>query len=211
VRVILGIGNPGPAYAFTRHNVGWFVLDALVGSQPERQWKPASGPYLEASVAFGDSPCVLIKPLTYVNRSGEAALAVGEQYGVAPSEFLIVVDDVHLPLGDLRMRQGGSSGGHNGLISLEQSLGTQKVPRLRVGIGAPLQSGALVTYVLSPFTPEEESIVRRIVRDAAVIAEAFGRGGYAEAATAYSQWKLNASSACLSSGPSITQDDEPHA
>ncbi len=193
MRVILGIGNPGSTYACTRHNVGWFVVDALASAH-EGCWEEASGPYREKRLSLGGDFLLLVKPLTYVNRTGEAALAVCERYSVAPSDFLIVVDDVHLPTGELRLRQGGSSGGHNGLCSLELGLGTQKVPRLRIGIGAPLHLGALVGHVLSSFTPEEEPGIREAVRGAAVIAEAFGRGGYAEAATAYSQWREVAAS-----------------
>ena len=186
----MGIGNPGSAYAATRHNVGWFVLDALIDMR-RGQWRQASGPYLEAHIPCGETSYVLIKPLTYVNRTGEAARIACEAYGIFPSELLVVVDDVHLPTGALRLRQGGSSGGHKGMDSLIAALGTEKVPRLRIGIGAPAHPGALVEYVLSPFTPEEEEVIRRAVVSAAQIAEAFGRGGYDEAATVYGRLKAD--------------------
>ena len=193
MRIILGIGNPGQEYALTRHNVGWLVVEALAGAS-EGDWRETSGLYCEKLVAFGGAPCLLVKPLTYVNRTGEAAVALCERLNASPADFLILLDDVHLPVGALRLRQGGSSGGHNGMRSLEFSLGTQHVPRLRIGIGASLGSGALITYVLSPFTPAEQPVIRETVRAAAVIGEAFGRGGYAEAGTAYSQWKAQTDS-----------------
>lgn len=200
MRVILGIGNPGPPYAFTRHNVGWFVVDALANGYAGT-WAVGSGPYLEKRVLVGDAPCLLVKPLTYVNRSGEAAAIIRNRHGAIPPDFLIVLDDVHLQPGQLRLRQRGSSGGHKGLESLQESLCTRDVPRLRIGVGAPVRSGALVGHVLSGFTPDEELIVGSVVQDAAVIAEAFGRGGYGEASAAYSQWKARTEKATDSVGP----------
>ena len=162
------------------------MLDTLSAARNVR-WEQGSGPYLVASLACDAAECLLVKPLTYVNRSGEAARIACERHGVAPIDLLVVVDDVHLPPGEIRLRQGGSTGGHNGLASLVESLGTHEVPRLRVGIGAPRTTGALVEHVLSPFTPEEELVIRRAAEQAAVIAEAFGGGGYAEASAAYSR------------------------
>jgi len=188
VRVILGIGNPGPAYARTRHNVGWIVLDVLV---PSDAWVRGDGPYLEAHLAYRETTCVLLRPLTFVNLSGEAAVRVCERYEIDSSELLVVVDDVHLALGDMRLRKRGSAGGHNGLISLEQSLGTQEVPRLRIGIGAPQNNGALVDHVLTPFAAEEEPVVHECVTAAADIVRAFGDAGFGEAAAAYGRWKAD--------------------
>jgi PTH1 family peptidyl-tRNA hydrolase len=166
--------------------VGWFVLDVLV---PSDAWVRGDGPYLEAHLAYSETTCVLLRPLTFVNLSGEAAVRVCERYEIDLPELLVVVDDVHLALGDMRLRKRGSAGGHNGLISLEQSLGSQEVPRLRIGIGAPEKTSALVHHVLTPFAAEEEPVVRECVTAAAVIVRAFGEAGFGEATAAYSRWK----------------------
>jgi PTH1 family peptidyl-tRNA hydrolase len=138
-------------------------------------------------------PYLLVKPTTYMNLSGEAAAALQQAHGLAPSEMLIIVDDIHLKLGDLRLRRGGSHGGHNGLRSLAECLGTTDQPRLRVGVGSPSADGDLINFVLSPFEPDEEPIVDAAVRSAAEIARAFGQGGFERASAAYGRWKAGRS------------------
>ena len=131
-RLIVGLGNPGKEYRDTRHNVGFMILDRLAAREraefrTEKHW--------QAEVArTGDT--LLCKPLTYMNLSGEAARAIGQFYKIEPAQTLVVLDDMALPLGKLRLRESGSAGGHNGLQSLIDCLGTQAIPRLRVGIGA---------------------------------------------------------------------------
>lgn len=197
MRLLFGIGNPGPTYSATRHNAGWLVLDELVRgcADPESsQWVRADGPYLESLVRIRDAEFALIKPLTFVNLSGDAAVSAMDRHSVSPDDLLVIIDDVHLPPGDIRLRRGGSSGGHNGMTSLIEALGTDAVPRLRIGIGAPPQYGALIDYVLSPFTPEERPLIEDAIQNSAKIAEAFGHGGYAEAGTALSRWKARKAS-----------------
>ncbi len=150
----MGLGNPGPEYERTRHNIGFMVLDRLAAD-----WKCAwernakwGAYWLKAEAA------TLVKPMTYMNRSGGPLLAVSQFYKIAPEEILVVVDDLDLPLGRLRLRLDGGTGGHNGLDSIITSLGTDKFARLRIGIGASPAAGT-VDYVLGRFFAEEQPIV----------------------------------------------------
>ncbi len=165
-RLIVGIGNPGPEYAPTRHNVGFRVVDALAKRwNIQRDEARFHGIFAVATV--NEQRIGLLKPLTYVNLSGQSVRAAVQQLNLTPEQVLIVLDDVSLPLGKLRLRAKGSSGGHKGLQSVLDALQTENVPRLRVGIG-PLPEGMdLVTFVLSPFLPEEEPVIAKAVEQAA--------------------------------------------
>jgi peptidyl-tRNA hydrolase, PTH1 family len=192
VKLLIGIGNPGPSYAQTRHNVGWAVLDALYGSREvshKSAWKRSTGSYVRARIAEGDTDYALVKPLTFVNLSGDAVVRACDELDAEPGDLLIVVDDVHLPIGQIRLRIGGSSGGHNGTSSIIDALGTDHIPRLRIGIGAPARYGSLVEHVLSSFTPDEIPILDEAVDQCACIAAAFGRGGFTEASAELSRCK----------------------
>jgi PTH1 family peptidyl-tRNA hydrolase len=149
-RLIVGLGNPGREYVDTRHNVGFMIVDRLAAAAAaefrlEKGWK---------SQLARTGPVYLCKPQTYMNLSGEAVRALGDFYKIAPEQMLIVLDDMALPLGKLRLRPSGSAGGHNGLKSVIEQLGTQEIPRLRVGIGAAHPGGA-IGHVLGRFAPEE--------------------------------------------------------
>ena len=153
---MVGLGNPGREYAKTRHNAGFMILDQLaarkgVSFQQSRKWDA------ELASQGGIHFC---KPVSYMNRSGEPVSAISEYYKIAPEEILVVLDDVALPLGKLRMRLGGSAGGHNGLRSIIEHLGTQNVPRLRFGIGAAEGAKALTDHVLGRFDEEEAPILK---------------------------------------------------
>jgi peptidyl-tRNA hydrolase, PTH1 family len=165
-RLIVGIGNPGPEYAKTRHNVGFRVLDALAKrlnvSKQEARFR---GVYAVAPI--GDLKVGLLKPLTYVNLSGQAVSEAVKQLNLQPEQILVVLDDAQLPLGKLRMRPKGSSGGHKGLQSIIDALQTEEIPRLRVGIGSPPEGVDMVTFVLSPFEDDEELVIGEAVERAA--------------------------------------------
>jgi PTH1 family peptidyl-tRNA hydrolase len=153
VHVVFGIGNPGPEYDGTRHNLGFRVVDALAGAQGA--FEPMAGlAAAGARVRLEGAPALLVKPLTYVNRCGPVLAALREREGVELRRCLVVVDDLHLPLGRVRLREGGSDGGHNGLRSLIESLATDAFPRLRLGIGEP-RGIPSERYVLEPFPPAE--------------------------------------------------------
>jgi PTH1 family peptidyl-tRNA hydrolase len=163
---VVGLGNPGPAYATTRHNLGFAVLDTLVaargGAWRRRCWRP----YWLADAPVADGmPQRYCKPATFMNRSGIAVAALCRQYGYAPADLLLVYDDLHLPLGCLRARATGSAGGHNGMQSVMDALGTEAVPRLRLGIGPPAADA--IAHVLGPFAAHEQARVAGMLAAAA--------------------------------------------
>ncbi|MEP7028188.1 MAG: aminoacyl-tRNA hydrolase [Candidatus Eisenbacteria bacterium] len=162
-RVVVGLGNPGPDYAGTRHNVGFAVAHLLadrLGAGPYETTRT----YASWSARLGGgagSPeagrsLVLLTPLTFMNLSGRALEEYRERHGLEVEQVLVVVDDIYLPLGQVRLRARGGDGGHNGLASLEQGLGTDAYARLRVGVGEAGDGQQLVDHVLSGFAPEEE-------------------------------------------------------
>jgi peptidyl-tRNA hydrolase, PTH1 family len=158
IRLVAGLGNPGPEYAATRHNIGFMVADQIAaqfGSTWERSTK------WDALMAkCGD--VFLAKPTSYMNRSGYPLLAIAQFYKIAPPAILVMLDDMALPLGRLRLRLGGGSGGHNGLDSVIMQFGTEEIPRLRIGIGAAPRAGS-IDYVLGRFFEEEKPIVRATI------------------------------------------------
>ena len=162
---VFGLGNPGKRYASTRHNVGFLVVDELA-ARNGGDFRRREG-YWSVEVERAGVSLLLVKPGTYVNRSGAAALAVLEAYGLGAESLLVVVDDVYLPFGRLRLRPGGSAGGHNGLLSIESALQTQAYPRLRVGVGAPDATGKLAEHVLGEFDADERQVLPTTVTRAA--------------------------------------------
>jgi len=169
-KIVLGLGNPGTRYQPTRHNLGFRVLDCLAGrwaSRFERLAESGSEVWT-AEVERDREAVVLAKPLTYMNRSGRAAVALCEQYGAAAADLLVVYDDADLELGRIRLRPGGGAGGHNGLHSLIDSLGTDSIPRLRLGVrGAGRERQELADYVLDVFEPSELAIASGITSGSA--------------------------------------------
>ena len=164
--LVLGLGNPGERYARTRHNVAWWVLDALAG-----QWQATRGEecreYVSLHATVGDREVALMKPLTFMNLSGDAWMQWRERHELDAEGLLVVSDDVYLPLGALRLRANGSSGGHRGLESIESVLGHRNYARLRFGVGAAESSAELREHVLDEFAPEEAPALEEAVRHAA--------------------------------------------
>jgi PTH1 family peptidyl-tRNA hydrolase len=165
VALVLGLGNPGARYARTRHNVGWRVLERLVGRW---QARPAGGTDTWRAWRAERSGRVvdLVVPLTYMNASGAALETWRERHGLDPAGLLVVVDDVYLPVGSLRLRAAGSSGGHRGLESLEAVVG-REFARLRVGVGAAEDAAGLREHVLDEFEEDERAVVDEAVERAA--------------------------------------------
>ncbi len=163
VRLIVGLGNPGKCYVKTRHNLGFMVVD-LVAHEREGKWVQAKT--WKAEVAKLDS-IILAKPLTFMNLSGDAISRIARHYRLAPSQVLVVYDDVSLPFGKLRIRPKGSAGGHNGVSDTIRALGTDEFPRLKVGI-APQEEARkeLSEFVLDEFTNEERSELEKVLRHA---------------------------------------------
>jgi len=158
IRLVAGLGNPGPKYAGTRHNVGFDVVDFLAESENAIFEQKAKWGAALAQV----SGVFLVKPLTFMNLSGEPLAAVADFYKVPPEEVLVVLEDFALPLGKLRIRPKGGAAGHNGLESVIVNFATEYVPRLRLGIGAAPEYGS-VDYVLSAFFEKEKEQVRRMI------------------------------------------------
>jgi PTH1 family peptidyl-tRNA hydrolase len=157
-RLVVGLGNPGAEYERTRHNVGFNVVDSLA-SEWGIEWQHSKS--WHALWTKGEN-AILVKPASYMNRSGEPLHAVASFYKIEPSEILVVLDDLALELGRLRIRLEGGTGGHNGLESIITQFGTEAIPRLRIGIGAAPNEGA-VDYVLGRFFEEERPIVEKTI------------------------------------------------
>ncbi len=166
MRLVLGLGNPGARYARTRHNVAWHVLEALAARHRAAEGAPA-GTYRARRVRIGDEDVELVEPRTFMNASGEALREWEQRNGLDPGALLVVVDDVYLPLGMLRLRAGGSSGGHRGLESIEAVIGHREYARLRIGVGAAESSARLREHVLEEFAPDEGPALEEAIRLAA--------------------------------------------
>ncbi len=176
------MGNPGERYRDTRHNVGFRVVEELARRRGARlealECNALVGALAAAAPAAGEvepapapAPVLLALPQTYMNRSGYAARCLAERHGFEPEDVLVVYDEIHLPLGRLRLRRSGSPGGHRGMESVVENLRSDEVPRLRLGIaqegGAPAGGDGLADFVLSPFAPEERAAVDDMVARAA--------------------------------------------
>ena len=169
-RLLVGLGNPGPEYEGTRHNIGFEVLDLLALReglifQSAKQLEGFDGVARARCARIYDPDALLVKPMTFMNRSGEAAAPLAQWSGASPEDVLAVYDDLDLPLGALRLRSGGGAGGHNGVRSLIEQLGTDRFPRLRVGIGRPATDA--VRHVLGEFSSDERPDVEISVAEAA--------------------------------------------
>lgn len=162
IRLVAGLGNPGPEYAGTRHNVGFMVMDQLAAQAGSTWGKASQGEALAAKCGAA----LLVKPMSFMNRSGHPLFAIAQYYKIAAAETLVVLDDLALPLGVLRLREKGGTGGHNGLDSIIMQFGTDEIPRLRIGIGEPPRQGS-VDYVLGRFFEEEKPVVKVAVERAA--------------------------------------------
>lgn len=166
ISFLLGLGNFGSRYAHTRHNVGFDVLDIVAGKLDCRRQPP--DPLFDwATERSGDRPLILAWPTTYMNRSGRAAARILDEHDLSPEEMLVIVDDFNLPLGSLRFRPSGSDGGHNGLASLIDEIGSSGFPRLRLGIGPAPEDREIADWVLEPFSPSETEAAQKMLALAA--------------------------------------------
>lgn len=180
-QLIVGLGNPGGDYSRTRHNAGFLVVGRLA-----ERWR-ADWNYekkFNARVArggSGENRALLCEPQTYMNSSGESVGALATFYRIVPARLLVIVDDADLPLGELRLRPGGGSGGHHGLESIEQHLGTKSFARLRVGIGRADGAREITNYVLGRFSPAELAVAETVFSGAADQAECWLSAGIQKA------------------------------
>ena len=176
MRAIFGIGNPGVRYQHTRHNAGFLMLDSFVGKQ-SIEFKPAKGDYYFARGEINQVPYFLIKPTTYVNMSGLAALQFLKEYKIGLNDLLILCDDVNIKVGKLRIRKNGGDGGHNGLASLIYHFNSNEFPRLRIGVGDDSIKEDLPSYVLGDFSHEQFDILLRTFKKSDYLLNEFIRGG----------------------------------
>jgi len=160
----VGLGNPGPTYRKTRHNVGFRVIDALVSETGARDISKKNF----KGELYRHNPFFFLKPLTYMNLSGTSVRAVMDYYKIPVENLVVVHDDIDLPLGTVRYKRGGGNGGHNGLRSIDAEVGREYL-RLRIGVGKPERKEQVVDYVLSPFSVREEEEVERIVKHVAEV------------------------------------------
>jgi PTH1 family peptidyl-tRNA hydrolase len=188
LKVVIGLGNPGSQYAGTRHNIGWLVMDRLA----ERAGWDGRGRRRDDATVVGGRyrglDLTLVKPLTYMNDSGRAVRKVMAREHAPLSDVLVVADDFALPFGKLRFREAGSHGGHNGLRSVIDELQTEKIGRLRVGIGDPVRNGR--DHVLSKFAPDERQRLDELLDAAADAVEAWARDGTNKAANRFNTFQL---------------------
>jgi peptidyl-tRNA hydrolase, PTH1 family len=199
VKLVVGLGNPGSQYAGTRHNIGWMVVDRLA----DRAGWAGRGRQRDASNVVGGRyrglDLTLVKPLTYMNESGLAVRKALARDHAPLQDLLIVADDFALPFGKLRFREGGSHGGHNGLRSIVDELGTEKFSRLRIGIGEPGRD--VIDHVLSKFEPDERARLDELLDAAADAVEAWARVGTSKAANTFNKFELRAADADRTAAP----------
>mgnify|MGYP003538362915 FL=1 len=182
--LIVGLGNPGLAYRHNRHNVGFMVADALA----DKLEIPLKRVKFKAQIGNGkleDIPIIIAKPLTFMNNSGEAVAPLVRYFKVPLERLLVIHDDMDLPLGTLRMRPSGGSAGHNGMLSIFDKLGTNAIPRLRVGIGRPPGRMDPADYVLQDFSRSEEELLSMVIAQACEAALAFITTGLEKAMNTY--------------------------
>ncbi len=173
---MIGLGNPGVKYSETRHNLGFWVAD-LLSRRHRGRWSQPSGRYLVSRVNIAGSAVLLVEPQTYMNLSGQAVDELSRENSLAPSDLLVICDDLALPLGRLRLRQKGSDGGHNGLLSITESLGTPRFPRLRLGVGPMPEQADQSDFVLTGFGARDRRIAGQMVARAADCVEFYLEAG----------------------------------
>ena len=187
---IVGLGNPGDEYVNTRHNLGFDVADR-VAQEAGMRFKEGKGDYLVAFGSFKNRDIVVAKPLTYMNNSGEAVADIIERYAISLDQLLVVCDDFQLPLGTLRLRHGGSDGGHNGLASIIYQLQTEEFPRLRCGIGGettPKDKSFMKDFVLDQFSNVDLPLVNTMRDKAKEACKSFVEHGVDKTMTVYNRF-----------------------
>ena len=186
MKLVVGLGNPGPKYEGTRHNVGFAAVD-LLAARHGLQWEAAPRG-IEALVAnWRAGGAMLTKPLTFMNLSGTAVVGLLQFYKIPVEDQLVIVDEVQLETGRVRIRPDGSAGGHNGLKSIGATLGTDRFPRLRIGVGRGDTRRDLTDHVLARFEPDERSVIDEAIGRAADAAELFIADGVSAAMNRYNK------------------------
>jgi PTH1 family peptidyl-tRNA hydrolase len=192
MKLIVGLGNPGKAYAHNRHNVGFLCLNYFTRLHSIR----FDHRQCQARVGIGEvrgEKVLLAKPGAFMNLSGKSVAGLVRKHNIPLSNFLVIYDDLDLPLGKIRLRQSGSSGGHKGMNSIISALGSEGFPRIRVGIGRPqaekqsISEGAVVNYVLSDFSPQEEATIKPVIARVSEAIDCFLAQGMVAAMSKFNQ------------------------
>lgn len=186
MKLIVGLGNPGARYEETRHNIGFAVVEELARRHGVA-FRSAAGPAMIGRARLDSGDVLLARPTTFMNLSGHAVAGLAQYYRVALPDILVVVDDVNLPLGRLRARARGSTGGHNGLKSVAEQLGTEAFARLRVGVGRGDDRRDLADHVLARFDRDEQAAIDAAVGRAADAAEIFASDGIERVMNAFNR------------------------
>ncbi|NNG28248.1 MAG: aminoacyl-tRNA hydrolase [Ignavibacteriaceae bacterium] len=176
MRAIIGIGNPGSSYQFNKHNTGFLLIDYFAKLN-SINFIPSKYSYYQASGAIGPASYVLIKPTTYVNKSGIAAQEVVENLNLSHEDLLVVCDDVYLDTGSFKVKLSGGDGGHNGLSSIIYHLNTINFLRIKIGVGRSSEETKLADHVLSDFSDEEEPILAHVFKNSSILIREFITGG----------------------------------
>ncbi|MEM1269433.1 MAG: aminoacyl-tRNA hydrolase [Bacteroidota bacterium] len=193
-RLIVGLGNPGPKYAGTRHNIGFEVADAVAEARGI-EWestvrqsffarlsaRPPQGAHAFGEGRYRGVRFGLLKPLTFMNLSGQAVAPAIRRLGLTASDILVIVDDIHLPTGAIRIRPSGSDAGHNGMRDIAEVLNSNNFPRMRIGVGNSFGRGQQVRYVLAPFDADEQDIIAETITTASQAALTFASHGVSAA------------------------------
>lgn len=195
-RLVVGLGNPGAKYEGTRHNIGFMALERLAKRESItfKYSKKLLGD--SAELLLGKDLQRLLKPNTFMNESGRSIKAAMEWFDLKKQQLLVIVDDIDLPLGRLRIRRQGSDGGHNGLKSIIQHLGSDEFCRLRIGIGAPSEiqeerKSKTVSHVLGKFTKEEDSHIEKILEEVILSIDLLNQSGFDQASNHINSYKYN--------------------
>jgi len=175
-KLVCGLGNPGLKYAHTRHNVGYQVV-ARIAQQAGAVWSKYRELAWTCEIRLDDVPVILVQPMTFMNLSGGAVQPLARKHRIAPENLMVVGDDLDLAFGTLRLRPSGSAGGHRGIQSVIEQLGSQQFPRLRVGIGRPTDDQDPAHYVLQPFPYEEREHLQNIIDQAVIAVDTWVREG----------------------------------
>ncbi|AIS61483.1 aminoacyl-tRNA hydrolase [Listeria ivanovii] len=183
MKLIAGLGNPGKKYERTRHNVGFMVVDEL-SFRHQTPWKKAKFNGMVSEINVNGEKMLLVKPLTFMNASGECIRPLMDYYNIPMKDVLIIYDDLDLPVGKIRLRQKGSAGGHNGMKSIIQHVKTQEFNRIRVGVSRP-SHGEVINYVLGDFPKSEQADIIEAIQKSADAVEDFAKLPFIEVMNKY--------------------------
>lgn len=191
MRLLVGLGNPGSRYVWTRHNLGFLALDRVVRAAGAA-WGPVRGDGVLARGEWEGATLVFMKPMTYMNLSGRAVSRFSVENAIEPSDILVYLDEMALPLGTIRLRPGGRSAGHRGLESIIESLGVEGVPRMRLGIGPEKPPPDTAAFVLEPFDEDERPLVEDVLDRAVAATRMLLRDGMDKTMSVFNQGKKEA-------------------